>query len=144
MLLLDLFLAFIVLGIMVVGALCVYHEGKKAGIVEGQNVVWEKVADSIKRQVPLSIRFRGPGISIEKSYDIRERRHIKTQFDQPGGISFSKEPAEDGKTISAMVVRGNRVVMDLTLPIEQVPKGMWGKNLEARVSYHGWSGIGDD
>lgn len=142
--LLDLFFALLIISIGVVGLLVAHAEGKKAGVIEGQNIVWEKVADSIKRQVPLSIRFRGPGISIEKSYDIRERRHIKTQLGQPGGISFSKEPSEDGKSIAAMVVRENRVVMDLTLPLEQVPKGLWGKNLEARVSYHGWSGIGND
>lgn len=113
-----------------------YFEGKSRGQKEGKDEVWNKISTHIHTRTPMTFKFHGPGgMAFTTDYIVKEHKSPRDRLDQRGGVNFSKI-AENKFAIS--LYRENRLVMTATVDAEQIPKSLWGKNVDSSLSYDGW------
>ena len=113
-----------------------YFEGKSRGQKEGENAVWNKISSHIHTRTPMTFKFTGPGgMAFTTDYVVKEHKSPRDRLDQRGGVNFSKI---DENKICLTLYRENRQVMTVKVDAEQIPKSLWGKNLDASLWYDGW------
>lgn len=118
------------------GWMC-YKDGQASGRREGEQHVYSRISTLIKTHSPFAITLNGPGgFTLEKLFDITERKDPSTTVKRSGGVAFGDKP--DGGRVPISIYRDNAHVMTVYLPFDSLPKSLLGKKLDAELSFYGW------